>query len=88
MSRRAALARDEREALGDYDRYGDWLDLFRNELDALVREAAAVFLEMLVLERHRIWILHTVTGPAAALARHRHVDDALCRSVAAQWFGT
>jgi hypothetical protein len=109
---------------------------------------------MLVLERQRIWLLHTVTGPAAAallarrlderaavtlaaysrqavvaffvafgapftprahlrestaswpefleracasrsvhtlklvevLHRHRSVDDALCRSVAAQWF--
>lgn len=126
----------------------------QDELDALVREAAGAFLEMLVLERHRIWLLHTVTGPAAAallvpelnahdarvlaaytrqavaaltiafgapyapgthlrattppwseltrraassrsvhtiklveaLARHRHVDDPLCRSVAAQWF--
>jgi hypothetical protein len=123
------------------------------ELDALVREAAGVFLEMLVLERHRLWLLHTVTGPAAAailvpelepegaralaaysrqavvalyvafgapctpgahlrastpdwseltrraaqsrsvhtiklvevLTRHRDQDDALCRSVAAQW---
>ena len=126
----------------------------REELDALVREAAGAFLEMLVLERHRIWLLHTVTGPAAAallvpeldanaaralaaysrqavvafyvafgapytpgahlrettppwpeltrraassrsvhtiklveaLTRYREVDDALCRSVAAQWF--
>jgi len=38
----------------------------RAQLDALVRETAAAFLEMLVLERHRIWLLHTVTGPAAA----------------------
>jgi len=124
-----------------------------DELDELVRESAAVFLEMLVQERQRIWLLHTVTGPAAAallvpeleardartlaaycrqavvalyvafgapciplahlrdatpwpellrraagsrsvhtiklveaLYRQRHVDDALCRSVAAQWF--
>ncbi len=35
------------------------------ELDLLVREAASAFLEMLVLERQRIWLLHTVTGPAA-----------------------
>jgi hypothetical protein len=35
-------------------------------LAALVREAASAFLEMLVLEQHRIWLLHTVTGPAAA----------------------
>ena len=36
------------------------------ELAALVREAAEAFLEMLVQERHRLWLLHTVTGPAAA----------------------
>lgn len=36
------------------------------ELDALVRTAATAFLEMLVQERQRIWLLHTVTGPAAA----------------------
>ena len=34
-------------------------------LDELVTEAARAFLEMLVLERHRIWLLHTVTAPAA-----------------------
>jgi hypothetical protein len=123
-------------------------------LEVLVVEAAASFLEMLAAERHRIWLLHAVTGPAAAalllphldgdasrmlvahsrqavvalfttfgaphrvgahlrdrtedwgrlttraaesrsvhtiklveaLARYRHVDDALCRSVAATWF--
>ena len=37
----------------------------REELDRLVHEAATAFLEMLVAERHRIWLLHTVTGPAA-----------------------
>ncbi|MEQ1891865.1 MAG: questin oxidase family protein [Planctomycetota bacterium] len=36
------------------------------ELDALVHAAASAFLEMLVQERQRIWLLHTVTGPAAA----------------------
>ena len=124
------------------------------EFDAQIRAASEAFLEMLVLERHRIWLLHGVTGPAAAallsrlldehaarvlaaysrqasvalfvafgapftprahlrestaswtelleracasrsvhtlklvevLHRHRSVDDALCRSVAAQWF--
>lgn len=35
------------------------------ELDEIVREAATAFLEMLVLERNRLWLLHTVTGPAA-----------------------
>lgn len=35
------------------------------ELDLLVREAASAFLEMLVLERQRLWMLHTVTGPAS-----------------------
>lgn len=37
----------------------------RAELDILVREAASAFLEMLILERQRIWLLHTITGPAA-----------------------
>lgn len=37
----------------------------RSELDAVVRTAATAFLEMLVLERNRLWLLHTVTGPAA-----------------------
>ena len=35
-------------------------------LDALVEASATAFLEWLVQERHRIWLLHTVTGPAAA----------------------
>lgn len=35
------------------------------ELELIVREAATAFLEMLVLERQRIWLLHTVTAPAA-----------------------
>lgn len=37
----------------------------RAELDAIVRDASSAFLEMLVLERQRIWLLHTVTAPAA-----------------------
>jgi hypothetical protein len=37
----------------------------RADLDAIVRAGAAGLLEMLVQERHRIWILHSVTGPAA-----------------------
>jgi len=37
----------------------------RTELEEIVREAAIGFLEMLVLERNRIWLLHTITGPAA-----------------------
>lgn len=37
----------------------------RAQLALLVREAALAFLEMLVQERHRIWLLHTITGPAA-----------------------
>lgn len=37
----------------------------RGRLDEVVREAATGLLEMLVAERHRIWLLHTVTGPAA-----------------------
>ena len=35
------------------------------DLERLVHAAAAGFLEMLVCKRHRIWILHTITGPAA-----------------------
>ncbi|MEM9382312.1 MAG: hypothetical protein AAGB93_20325 [Planctomycetota bacterium] len=37
----------------------------RDALAAVVREAAAGFLEMLVQERHRIWMLHAVTAPAS-----------------------
>ena len=37
----------------------------REDLQDIVREAATGFLEMLVLERNRTWLLHTVTGPAA-----------------------
>ncbi|MEM6673701.1 MAG: hypothetical protein AAF726_12720 [Planctomycetota bacterium] len=47
----------------------------RAQLDALVREAAAGFLEMLVQERHRIWMLHTVTAPAAVDLLLRAVAD-------------
>jgi hypothetical protein len=53
------------------------------ELDELVREAAAAFLEMLVLERHRIWLLHTVTGPAAAALLLPELDPAPARALAA-----
>ncbi|MCR9246855.1 MAG: questin oxidase family protein [bacterium] len=35
------------------------------ELRGLLRAAATAFLEMLVQERHRIWLLHGFTGPAA-----------------------
>jgi hypothetical protein len=38
----------------------------REELERLVIEAAELFEEMLVAERHRIWLLHMVTAPAAA----------------------
>lgn len=53
----------------------------RADLELLVREAAAAFLEMLVLERHRIWLLHTVTGPAAVGLLLPHVDRAGARSL-------
>lgn len=46
----------------------------RIALDAVVREGAIAFLEMLVAERHRIWNLHTVTGPAAVEWLFPHVD--------------
>jgi hypothetical protein len=51
----------------------------RAELELLVREAASAFLEMLVLERQRIWLLHTVTGPAAVDLLLPEVDRAGAR---------
>ena len=53
----------------------------RAELDLLVREAAGAFLEMLVLERQRIWLLHTVTGPAAVDLLLPEVDRAGARKL-------
>ncbi len=47
----------------------------REELDVLVRDAATGFLEMLALERNRLWLLHTVTGPAAVEWLLPHVDE-------------
>jgi hypothetical protein len=47
----------------------------RAELDEIVREAALGFLEMLVLERNRMWLLHTVTGPAAVEWLLPEVDE-------------
>ena len=35
------------------------------DLAGIVRVAAKAFLEILILKRYRIWLLHTVTGPAA-----------------------
>ncbi len=49
------------------------------ELAALLRETAAAFLAMLVAERHRIWLLHTVTGPAAVELLLPDVDVAGAR---------
>jgi len=53
------------------------------ELAAIVRDATAAFLEMLVLERHRIWLLHTVTGPAAVEPLLAEVDEAGARALVA-----
>jgi hypothetical protein len=53
------------------------------ELDALVRAAATAFLEMLVQERHRIWLLHTVTGPAAAALLVPELEPGDARALAA-----
>ena len=53
----------------------------RAELDLLVHEAATAFLEMLVLERQRIWLLHTVTGPAAVDLLLPDVDAAGARTL-------
>ena len=51
----------------------------RADLDSIVHEAATAFLEMLVLERNRIWLLHTVTGPAAVQWLLPEVDRAGAR---------
>jgi len=53
------------------------------ELELLVREAATAFLEMLVLERQRVWLLHMVTGPAAVELLLPDVDDAGARALGA-----
>lgn len=53
----------------------------RAELDRLVHEASTAFLEMLVLERQRIWLLHTVTGPAAVELLLADVDRAGARKL-------
>ena len=53
----------------------------RAALDALVHAAAEGFLEMLVVERHRIWVLHTVTGPAAVGLLLPEVDPAGARAL-------
>ena len=47
----------------------------QQELQTTIRAAAAGFLEMLVQERNRIWLLHTVTGPAAVGLILPDVDD-------------
>ena len=54
-----------------------------DELQAIVRAAAEGFLEMLVLERHRLWLLHTVTGPAALQWLLPEVDPASARKLVA-----
>ncbi len=51
------------------------------DLDALVHDAAVAFLEMLVLERSRIWLLHTVTGPAAVQWLLPEVDPSGARAL-------
>lgn len=51
------------------------------DLQEIVREAALAFLEMLVLERNRIWLLHTVTGPAAVQWLLPEVDPAGARKL-------
>jgi hypothetical protein len=50
-------------------------DLHR-EVRALAHDASTAFLEMLAQERHRIWLLHTVTAPAAVDLLLPHVDAA------------
>lgn len=53
------------------------------DLDDLVRAATTGFLEMLILERHRIWLLHTITGPAAVGLLLPEVDPAGARKLVA-----
>ncbi len=55
----------------------------KGELDGLVRDAATAFLEMLVHERSRIWLLHTVTGPAAVAWLLPYVDRSGARRLVA-----
>ena len=46
------------------------------QLAAIVREAAEAFLEMIVQERHTIWMLHLITGPAAVELLLPELDEA------------
>lgn len=55
----------------------------QTEFDAQIRAASEAFLEMLVLERHRIWLLHGVTGPAAAALLSKFLDEHAARALAA-----
>ena len=50
---------------------------------ALARGAATVLHAMLRLQRHRIWHLHAVTAPAAALLLLPHLDAVPARQLAA-----
>lgn len=53
------------------------------QLDALVRAAAAAVLEMLVLEQNRLWLMHTVTAPAAIGLLLPEIDEAGARTLVA-----
>ncbi|MBK9386286.1 MAG: hypothetical protein IPN34_15855 [Planctomycetes bacterium] len=46
------------------------------QLAALVREAAAAFLEMIAPQRQTIWLLHLITGPAAIELLLPDLDEA------------
>jgi hypothetical protein len=46
------------------------------QIQAIAREAAEAFLEMIVQRRQTIWLLHTVTGPAAIELLLPELDEA------------
>jgi hypothetical protein len=51
-------------------------DAARRAVAELVHEASVAFLEQFVQQRHRIWLLHTITAPAAVQLLLPHVDGA------------
>jgi hypothetical protein len=55
----------------------------QEQLQAIVREAAEALLEMIEQARHPIWLLHTVTGPAAVGLLLPEVDEASAQRLVA-----
>lgn len=54
-----------------------------SDLATLVRATSTAYLEVLVQERHRIWLLHTVTAPASAALLLPELDPSGARAVVA-----